>query len=328
MPEVEPLGISVRFSLANLDIEARSDAHCRALLDSFPRTIQRTAVDEARTLRLDVGRSLGDRDGAEFHRGSHHFRRGTSHAWVVSQPRQLQTLRIGSPSEAALQLDGQSIEDGTTRARPAIDAISTWAASQGVVPVHASGIARGQDALLLVGEGGRGKTTTAMALAARGWNLLADDRSFLTIERQGVVASGFYRTAILTCDSANRFPEFIGEVLGMTQAGKVACRLPWTTPLVSNAVLRGAISLSRDEADPYRLRKVGTKVALRIWQEALIPTVQAIGPSPVWLGLLAEVSRNIPLHSMSIGWDLDRIEQILSTHIDQLKSPGYGHGDS
>jgi hypothetical protein len=225
-----------------------------------------------------------------------------------------------------LKLEGRSIQDGTIRARPAIDAISTWAASQGVVPVHASGIVKGRDALLLVGEGGRGKTTTAMALAARGWKLLADDRCYLTMDQQGVTASGFYRTVILTREIAERFPEFLGESLGMTHAGKVACRLPETKKLASNAVLRGAICISGDEADPYRLRTVGTKHRLGIWQEALMPAVQAIGPSPVWLSLFAHVSRKLPLFSMSIGWDLDRIDRVLSTLINQLKSPGYGYG--
>jgi hypothetical protein len=51
--------------------------------------------------------------------------------------------------------------------------------SRSLFVVHAGAAARGDDAVLVVGATGAGKTTTVLALALAGWSFLGDDLVFL-----------------------------------------------------------------------------------------------------------------------------------------------------
>lgn len=309
-------------TVGKLVVDVHAAAGCEELLEAFLPADETSRRSDSSSLQVHISRSRMDPPDTRFGDGSHHFRRGMEHAWSSTMPRQLQTLVVAGHGEATLQVDEASTKDGAIRARPAVDAISAWAASCGTYPVHASSIAKNRDALLLVGESGTGKTTTALSLAMRGWQLLADDRSFLTVDERNVVVSGLYRTAILTDQVARKHPEFIGEPLGVTHTNKVACRLPTAVSPVSDSRLRGVVHLSAGRVSPYRLHRVGLSECLRIWQDTLFPTVQAIGLHPELLALVSHLAQTIPIARMSIDWDLDRLEKTMTAHLESIRYLG------
>ena len=230
---------------------------------------------------------------------SEHHRRGDAHVWVVPKPRQLQRFTAGPAPHAGLVADATSVLDGTIRARPAIHAIAAWAAGRGVMPVHAAAVARDGRALLLIGRGGRGKTTTALTLAARGWRLIADDLCFLETTPAGPVIHGLYATAVLTpsvVEAARR--GLVGAAPDVPMSGRSPSaslpRGPWSGPPSlepsSHRLARGGGPLPADP--PCR-----SQLPHSAWQEAFAPALQTHGPTPGLLAAYANATRTLPRHT-------------------------------
>jgi len=89
--------------------------------------------------------------------------------------------------------------------------ISILAGSLGIVELHASCVARGQDGLVLVGPSRSGKSTLALALMEVGFRLLSDDRIFCSpcsLTQARVLAYGLPRPLKLRREAAAWFEEF------------------------------------------------------------------------------------------------------------------------
>jgi hypothetical protein len=76
---------------------------------------------------------------------------------------------------------------------------------RGITPLHGSAISQAGCAVLICGQSGAGKSTTAAALASRGYSILTDDVSALTIQDQNVVLSPGYPQLKLWRNSMEHF---------------------------------------------------------------------------------------------------------------------------
>jgi len=247
------------------------------------------------------------------------LRRGSQHAWISRNPRHAETLLIASPSQARLLVDSKSSRDSTISARPAIASISAWATHHELFPLHASAVSQENDGLILVGEGGRGKTTTALALGLRGWNLIADDRCFVDSKDQMLSVHGFYRTSIVTQDIARKFPDMLGEYIGTTNEGKVATQLPTTMSFARSAKLRGLVLLNRENGAPYRMTRLQPREAFAAWQQTFMLTHPSLSPERSLFSLLTRAYRSVPASRMTLGWDFEMLDDVLRRHLEELK---------
>jgi hypothetical protein len=308
----------VEAMLAGGVIRVRSDAAAKALTRAFATTPDIVAGLDPLVLDLRVDanqldaayRSLSESGTAGEDGYARHHRRGRDHAWVGVRPRQLQRLSLGGQAQAQLYLDELSVHDGAILARPAVDAISAWAASRGVMPLHASAIAHAGRSLLLVGTGGRGKTTTALAMALRGWELIADDRCYLSGSPADLELHSLYTTAIVTAKTADQFNVSAWGAIGSTHEGKIATRLPSSFRMAQSASLTAMVSVRHGVGEPYRIRRMGPREALIAWQEAFTPALQAHGPTQTWLATLAQAVRGVPAWQLTLGWDYDELDRI------------------
>ena len=114
--------------------------------------------------------------------------------------------------ELLVSADGKTVACGNLSNHPfeAFDAyLSNFAVSaallqQGEEPLHATVVAKGDDAVGFIGASGRGKSTLAAHFVARGWDLVTDDMLRVTFEGSKVVAhSGPHRLKLYK-DSAER----------------------------------------------------------------------------------------------------------------------------
>ena len=333
-------------TLAGAGIDVRCDAGTGPLADVFLAGDAVGAAPDADggadrlTLTMRVDGPLLDAAVRGDEEGSVHLRRGVrdgdEHTWLVPRPRHLQRLTLGGGggggashrgagsdgaahggvAHAELVVDAGSVADGTVRARPGVHAIATWAAGRGVMPVHAAAVARDGRALLLIGAGGRGKTTTAMSLALRGWRLIADDLCFLAPSPTGTVVHGLYATAVLTPPMAERLGASTWEGLGRTHVGKVAVRLPAELPVAREATLTAVVTVGHDDGEPYRTSVLPHRDAHAAWQEAFAPALQTHGPTPALLAAYARAARALPVTRMTLGWDVGRIDGVLTGLLD------------
>jgi hypothetical protein len=86
--------------------------------------------------------------------------------------------------------------------------LSIVAGSVGLVELHASCVARGQQGLLLLGPSRSGKSTLAMALTRAGFRLLSDDRTFCSLTRDELQAWGLPRPLKLRREAAQWFEDY------------------------------------------------------------------------------------------------------------------------
>ncbi len=80
-------------------------------------------------------------------------------------------------------------------------------ASIGVTPVHCACVVKGGSGLLLAGESGAGKSTSALALSLNGFSYLSDDCTYLSRSGNQIRAWGLPTPVKLLPDAARHFPE-------------------------------------------------------------------------------------------------------------------------
>lgn len=138
------------------------------------------------------------------------------------------------------------------------------AACRDTLPMHGTAMASDGAAVLLCGPAGAGKSSTAAALAARGFRLISDDLSVFRLSTQGqpVVSAG--RTDIRLVPAA---AQLLQKALDLPPSGersaygKVLMRPPSIAP-TEQVVLRSVISLQTDQPehghdkDPGRILKL------------------------------------------------------------------------
>lgn len=86
--------------------------------------------------------------------------------------------------------------------------LSILAGSVGLVELHASCVASGEQGLLLLGPSLCGKSTLAMAFTQAGFRFLSDDRTFCSVKDAKLVAWGLSRPLKLRRDSGAWFDDF------------------------------------------------------------------------------------------------------------------------
>lgn len=306
----------MRSRLAGHAIDLEFEPEAAHLADAFARQVDADREPAGLTVSFRVDKRFVDSALRTMVGDSSHQRRGNTHVWLAAKPRHVQLLSPDPVSGrdaavASVLLEQGHGLDGSLRARPGVEVISAWAIGRDVLPVHASGIALGDRALILLGESGSGKTTTALALAERGWNLLADDRCFVYRHGPEVKAASLYATAIVTETSLSRLEARNWRDLGVTHHGKQARHLPSTIQIAAEAHLASVVWISPDAGSLYNPVPLSRREALVPWQSALAPTLQAHGPSAGWLRNLADLSHAVPAWRMRVSWDFDRLDGAL-----------------
>jgi hypothetical protein len=129
-------------------------------------------------------------------------------------------------------------------AAPLHPILHVWAAGRGVQYVHAGAVGGSEGCVLIVGQGGRGKSSTALACLANGLGYLSDDYCLVT-DTDGPRAWSLFSSAKLTDNGLTRMPEF-GPVIANPD------RLPlhkavifvqehWPERLVRSAPIRAVV---------------------------------------------------------------------------------------
>lgn len=211
----------------------------------------------------------------------------------------------------------EAFTDGDVMAQPASTAIAAWLAHSGAFALHAGAVGDAKGAALLLGRGGAGKSTTALACAARGMRMLGDDVCIVTTDGAPMV-HGLYATAKLTRDSEHRLGLAARPSVARTSKGKKVVALGDKT-FIRSAPLVALIVLAKscDDSKPVALSHSDI-------MRALAPTAlkAATGAYPLgqWLRTAAFLARNVPGFLVGIDWDLDAVVSSIADSLAAGKS--------
>ncbi len=198
--------------------------------------------------------------------------------------------------------------------------------------VHAAAVGTARDGgLLLVGRGGSGKSTTALAALAAGFDYAGDDYCLLqpgAAAASGPVAASLFATGKMSDAMLARFSEFAPAVVNpdrepgekallfLAREGEFAARLVPALPL--RAILLPEVFPGRAET---RLVPVGPAAAL----QALAPSTVFLFPrapdeGAALLAQLAGVTRRLPAFHLQLGADADvrRTPELLRNLLTRL----------
>jgi hypothetical protein len=105
-------------------------------------------------------------------------------------------------------------------------AVGVLGATVGIVPVHCACLSIGDEGLLVAGVSGAGKSTLSAALAQCGFDYVADDWTYFSGERRGLVAHGMTTRMKLLPDAILHFPGLERHSLRPSLNGELAYEVP------------------------------------------------------------------------------------------------------
>jgi hypothetical protein len=190
---------------------------------------------------------------------------------------------------------------------PLLPAMHWWLESKNCQLVHAGAIAAEDGGVLLVGKGGSGKSTTALACMVEGFEFASDDYCVLE-PSDPVKVHSIYCSAKLAADSRDRFPGLAAAIHNpdtFTEKTLYLMRRIFPEQIAANFNLRAILLPRVAGTRETTVRPVSPALALR----ALAPSTmfQLAGAGGSVFHRLAAITRRMPCYEIAVGHDLGGI---------------------
>lgn len=171
-----------------------------------------------------------------------------------------------------------------------------FAEDAGLTFAHASVVGRDGACVLLPGNSGSGKSTTALACAEAGFDFLGDD--LCLIDPDALIAHAAYGRAKAEADAVARVPALAARVLA-TEAGQSLIEPP---NLVSRARIVG-IALPAITGEPATSTRPA-RPSEAVFALAPSTLVEGNGAGQVSLATLARIAGQLPVAHLQLGTDM------------------------
>jgi hypothetical protein len=190
-------------------------------------------------------------------------------------------------------------------------------ARHGAHLIHAAAVGTGADGVLLLGSGGAGKSTTALACLQAGMALVSDD---YTLIRPGSPPTAHPAFAIAKAGAASL--ELLGgggdlpaRAAGARVDWRGKLRLPIADVVCPSLALRAVVlpHVAEQTGAPVR---VSGREALRTI--AVSTLLQLPGDSATTLTVLRELLATLPVYTLDVGPDVAAIPEAISALIETL----------
>lgn len=196
--------------------------------------------------------------------------------------------------------------------------LSWWAAWQGGALVHAAAVATDDGAALLVGPGGSGKSTTALACLDSSVRVLGDDYCVLVSDRAGVpVVTPLYRRAKVAPRSLELLPGLGPRRTGDVVVGKEVVAVDPPTGSAASPPVVAVVATEIADAGPPRFRAVSRATVLR----RLAPSTlgQSAGAEQETWTRLTATARHAAAFTLTVGPELAGVPATLAALISDAR---------
>ena len=242
------------------------------------------------------------------HRGGHD---GSVYA-VRGPGRDACSLLDASRDLAVYHVSDASAVPSYATAAPFLDILHWWMRAHGAQVVHAAALGTPAGGLLLVGKGGAGKSTTALACCSTALRHAADDHCLVTLDGPPHVWS-LYNAAKVRADHLDRFPILRGSRAERFHDDKAIVTLhPHArAQCIAEFPLRAIVVVRITDRPDTALHPAPPSAVLH----ALAPSTvfQLKGADQRDLHCIAELSRRVPGHFLDVGTDLTRIAAAIAS---------------
>src|SRR5271168_2045 len=198
-----PLG--ARFFVAGSiwDLRSNSPEILQAMWETFDQVGGEQQPDFHLRFHVDLAVNSAPRWSTPHFRALDHLYYGTYGPYDSMLVDQMSRRVIGSFSPAVARDRGYWKQT----VLPVLLGIAS--ASIGVTPVHCACVVKNGSGLLLGGESGAGKSTTALSLSRNGFSYLSDDCTYLSRTGREIRAWGLPTAVKLLPDAVSYFPELV-----------------------------------------------------------------------------------------------------------------------
>ncbi len=243
-------------------------------------------------------------------------------AVVSRDPSSVESFAPGTVPRLHLSASPEALASGDLRAQPAHRAIAQWLASPTVQLIHAAAVSLDGRGVLLVGVGGRGKTTTALACAQAGFSFLGDDLCVVETGSpdRGIPPRihGLYATAKLNSDSREWLGAEDWPVLGTTWRGKAAVALPPQVRFERSVPLVAILGVGPDRPAPGDARRVSAGTAMGMLAATALLVQIGSGKPALWMRAAASIAREVQAFEMGLEWDREHVVDAVRSVLESV----------
>lgn len=301
-----------------LRVHTRDDRSARLIEDRFGHLVVE-ASDEMPQLNLRV--STVDLPRLKLEPGVHCLPGGG--VATIDDGQQVQIYRPGFGFELGVSPAGWS--DVELTSYPLATAIASWAVDSALLPVHAAALEIDGRGVLLVGESGAGKSTTAVACALEGAGLLGDDLCLIDAERR--IIHSWYGTVKLHDDSAELLGARSWDRLGLNPMGKSvvavsridALRLTPSAPLDLVVVLRPqkGIVESADAPEMGLSNELSGPRAVAALRSTALPVPNGVA---AWLQHTTKIARTVRVVELAVDRPPRAMAEVIAAMADSASA--------
>jgi len=183
-----------------------------------------------------------------------------------------------------------------------------WLCEQGQPLVHAGAVASGENAALIVGHSGAGKSTTALSCLASGLDYLSDDYCMVSLQPEASVHSLFNSAKLEARHLQQRLPELAAYIKNrdelQNEKAVVSVYEAYPQQMRLQALIKAMILPVQTATDRPRLTPVSSFAALHAFAPSSL--LQLPGFAQADLSRLTRLVRQCACYRLELGTDLGK----------------------
>lgn len=197
-------------------------------------------------------------------------------------------------------------------AAPLLNILNWWMVGHDRLLVHGAAVASDRGAALIVGRGGSGKSTTALACLRAGLSYLGDDYVMISTRPRRSIHS-VYSTAKLDANQVNAFPQLVSKVSNKEMAPQEKALL------FLNDHYRKQMTPT-SEVKLVLVPRVTGRERTQMHKTSVAAALAAVAPSTIFqlprageyhFKFLAEFLSALPCYVLDCGRDLNQLPEVV-----------------
>ena len=197
-------------------------------------------------------------------------------------------------------------------AHPLLAIFYWWLKERGSQMVHAGAVGTKKGGVLLVGKGGSGKSTAALACCTDPRLFYAGDDYVAIHPAGGWTAHNLYSSIKLDWQNRINFPRFFSDVSNPEEFGREKAVIFFANhfahKLIKRLPLRALFLVHISNANQSKLTKVSPATALRALSPSTLFQLPGTGASD--LNFMADMVRKIPSYTFELGRDIRSVPDL------------------